>query len=439
MKKIVIAVGVIVAGLLVAPKFIGSIVEEEREKSVMELNKHDDVILTTNQYTSSWFGADVSSELTFNLEDDGLGEVTVLLEEKLTFGPIIIADQGLQFGLGYSTMTFKLLSVDIDEDITQLLNEKIHLGALLGFNKNVTAFISTDEVSIEEDGSSIVSAPSSAQFTFIDNKEISGTFSWGGLELKEFGDHFVVGKVNMTTEQKVARGDYLQGTAILTGDANFKVSKMSMTSDNNTVFSLNDAELNSVVSLDSELLALDLKYHAKDITTSGQTFEQPNLEIVLDNIDINALQELNTAMENLPASNAVEYDIDQNNVDDVQTEELMAALADVAQQILAQKPRLKVTDLSVETAEGKVESQFTFTLNEDLVDTNNLNSMALIMALEADAKGQVPVGFLDSLGVTPMVDSFVEQGYFTKKDNMISFDAKYVQTQLTLNGKAFQM
>jgi len=38
-----------------------------------------------------------------------------------------------------------------------------------------------------------------------------------------------------------------------------------------------------------------------------------------------------------------------------------------------------------------------------------------------------------------MVDNFVEQGYLTKQDNNISFEAKYLENQLTVNGKAFQL
>ena len=44
MKKLVITLSLIVVILLVAPKFIGSVVEQEREKSVTELNNVDGVL-----------------------------------------------------------------------------------------------------------------------------------------------------------------------------------------------------------------------------------------------------------------------------------------------------------------------------------------------------------------------------------------------------------
>ncbi|NQZ25748.1 MAG: YdgA family protein [Colwellia sp.] len=431
MKKLSIAIALILASLLMAPKFIGSVVEEEREKVLVELNNTDGITLTTSQYTSSWFGAEVTSELTFSLDDAGLADVTILLEEQLSFGPVIITEQDWHLGLGYSSMKFEFSAAEVDDEIIDLINEKLHLGALLSFNKDVTTFIKTEEMSYQDGETLIVSAPAEAQFTLINNEEINGDFSWGGIEIKGEGERFVIGTVAMSTEQKVVSGDYLQGTAILTGDATFNVANIDMYSQNSHVFSLSEAGLTSVVSVDDELLALKLKYHAKEISASGQSFEQPNLEVVLANIDINALQELNKL--------SAELSIDVAGQD--YSAELLAALSAVADQILAKEPKLTVTDLSVVTEQGKIASEFSLNINKDLFDFNsiNSNSMALIMALEADAKGSVPMEFLTQFGMAPMVDNFVAQGYLTKQDNDVSFVAKYVESQLTINGKAFQL
>ncbi|MCJ8297133.1 MAG: YdgA family protein, partial [Colwellia sp.] len=347
------------------------------------------------------------------------------------FGPVIITEQDWHLGLGYSAIKFKLSAAEVDDEIINLINEKLHLGALLSFNKDVTTFIKTDEMSYQDGETIIVSAPAEAEFSLINNETIIGDFSWGGLEVKGEGERFVIGTVAMSTEQQVVSGDYLQGTAILTGDATFNVTNIDMYSQKIHVFSLSEAGLTSVVSLDDELLALKLKYHAKEVSASGQNFEQPNLEVVLANIDINALQELNKLSAKLS--------IDVAGQD--YSAELLAALSAVADQILAKEPKLTVTDLSVVTEQGKIASEFALNINKDLFDFNsvNSNSMALIMALEADAKGSAPMEFLTQFGMAPMVDDFVAQGYLTKQDNDVSFVAKYVESQLTINGKAFQL
>jgi len=437
MKKLVVAVILIVASLFVAPKFIGSVVEQEREKVLIDINKVDGISLTTNKFTSGWFGADVTSEVIINLEEEGLADITLTLEETFSFGPVIITAQGWHLGLGYSEMTFKLLSAEVDEDLSKLIHEKLHLGALLSFNNDVTAFIKTDELSYENEGDSIVSAPSKTQFTFINNQHIKGNFSWGGLEINGTEERLVIGKVTMSTEQEVVSGDYLEGTAILIGDASFEVKKVEVYSQSSPVFSLNDAGLTSVVSLNNDLLALDLKYHAKDILASGQNFQKPNMEIMLTNIDMHALQELNTTMSDFSSSYSAQSNSTGNPNDN--SEEILKALSVIANKILAKDPNLKVSDLSVVTEEGKIESEFNFTVNKDLFDLTNPNTMALVVALEADAKGKVPMGFLAKFGVAAFAENFVEQGYLSKQEDKIIFDAKYVQSQLTLNGKAFQL
>ena len=84
-------------------------------------------------------------------------------------------------------------------------------------------------------------------------------------------------------------------------------------------------------------------------------------------------------------------------------------------------------------------TEFSFNINKDLFDSANLTSMALITSLEADAKGKAPMEFLSKLGMAPMVDNFVKQGYLHRQNNEITVEAKYVQSQLTVNGKAFQL
>ncbi len=429
MKKLYIALVLLLASALIAPKFIGSVVESERQRVLDKLNETDGITLTTSEYNAGWFGADVVSEMTIALEDKNIADVTVLLEETLSFGPVIITEQSWHLGLGYSEVKFKFAALDVDDDIVKIINEKLHVGALLGFNKAVTTFIATDKISYQDVDGLIVSEPASMQFTLINNEHINGDFFWGGLEVNGQDERLVIDAVGMSTKQKVVSGDYLAGTAILTGDATFNVAGLNIYNGNSKVFSIAEAILTSEVSLNKDLLALALTYQAKEISASGQYYKEPNIAVLLDNIDIDALQELNTAMADLSVNASGEYD----------AEESLKALSAVAEKILAKDPNLKITDLSVITEDGKVATEFNFNINKDLFDSANLNSMALITAIEADAKGKAPMAFLSKLGMAPMVDNFVEQGYLNRENNEITVEAKYVQSQLTVNGKAFQL
>lgn len=427
MKKLLVALVVIVTIVVVTPKIIGSVVEQEREKAILDINNAEGFTFETLDYQSSWFGADVTSSLTIAAVGDSVVDINITFQETLSFGPVILTDNGWHFGLAYSDVNINSISEGIDEEVLNKVNDKTHLGGLLGFNKSVTTFIEVEAFSHKVDGNAIISGPASANFTVVNNDYIKGAFSWQGFEFNESGQRFVMNELAMATEQKVISGDYLAGTAILTGDSSVSVGKVDIYDEGVHAFSLADSKFSSVVSLDNDMLEIELKYHAAEVGASGQNFTKPNLDIIISNVDLKALQELNASLANLP----------DNTKDN--PEELLKLLSGIIEKAVAKDPALTIADLSVVTDEGKIESNWNVTLNKDLLDLQHLNSMSFIMALEADAKGKVPVSFLTKFGVEPMANNFVEQGYLTKQGDDISFDAKYTQAALTLNGKAFQM
>lgn len=431
MKKSIIAVAVAAGVLVIAPKFIGSMVETERQKAIAELNEasNGEITLTTTEHNQSWFGADVKYDLTFSSEEMGITDLTIKVEEDISFGPVIFSEQGMQLGLGYANAKFNAAELELEDEVNKFLDEKLHITALLGFDKSITTFVGVDKVDYNDGENSLVSEPLSAQFSIVDNKSIEGSFSWAGFELKGMEGHVVVDAIDMSTNQTVLSGNYLDGSAILVGDAQVSVAEINVFNGESKIFSLEKGQVSSDVSVDNDLLALALNYNANVISESGEYYQKPNLALKIDNIDVKALQELNTTMAEMSANTGQQTDPNQ----------LLASLSGIVDQVLAKKPNLKIDDLSVETEQGKIATQINLNINEDLFDTTNLNAMGLIPALVANAKGKVPAEFLSKFGLTPMVDGFVEQGYFTRQESDIAFDAKYVESQLTLNGKVFQM
>jgi uncharacterized protein YdgA (DUF945 family) len=429
MKKLLITLILIVTSLVIIPKFIGSIAENERKRVLEELNEIDGITLTTSQYTGGWFGADVVSEMNLSLKGKDMTNVSITLEESLSFGPVIITNKNWYLGLGYSTIKLKLSAIELDEGIVKTLNEKLNVGMLLDFNKDVTTFINIDKINYQDADTVITSEPASAQFTLSSNKHVVGSFSCGEITIETEDERFVMDAVDMSTNQKITSSGDIAGTTILTGNTTFNVAKINFYKNKSNVFSVEKTSLSSEVSLDNDLLSLVLNYNAKEIATSGQSFNKLNADVLLTNIDIQALQKSNTTLANLPV----------NTSGQGSSEDILQALSLIADKIFAKDPNLKISDLSVVTEEGKIESEFTFHINKDLLDTTNINVMTLVAALEAEAKGKVPMAFLSKLGMAPMVDNLVEQGYLSHKDNEISVEAKYVNSKLTFNGKAFQL
>jgi len=427
MKKLLIVLLVFIAIALISPKFIGSIVADERQSLISSLNAAEGIEVNSKSYSAHWFGAESVSEITFSLVQEGLGDITIVVDEALSFGPIIITEDDWFLALAHSDISFRSAGAIVDDEIMTFINEKVHVSAMLTFSDNVVTHIKTDEVNFEDGGTQFIAQPSAGQFSLLNKKDFVGELTWGGLALKSTDGNFTLGSVAMDTQQSIVSGNYLEGTAILSGDAKFLVDNINFSDiSGSEVFALKKLLFTTSVAIKDDLLALSLAYGAEQVITAGQTFTQPNLDIVLADIDVNALQELNTLLASLPA----------NVADQAMSAEVSKAIAELADKFLAKDPSLKITDLSLIAEQGKIASDFNLTIDKTRFDSKNL--MSVMSALTADASGEAPAEFFTQFGLTPMINNFVDQGYLIKQDKVLSFVAKYSQAQLQINGKAIQ-
>lgn len=427
MKKLLIALVLVIAIVAISPKFIGSMVVDERQNLISLLNDVDGIDVSSKSYKASWFGANSVLEITFQLPEQGFGDVTVIVDESLSFGPVIFTDNDWYLALGHSEISFRSPDDLIDDEIMTFINEKVHLSATLTFSNNIVSHITTDEVSFEDGDTQFVAQASTGQFSITKQKEFIGAMSWGGLELKSTDGKVVLGRVAMSTHQSLVSGNYLQGTAILSGDAKFLVDSINISDTSGSdIFTLKKLLFTTSVAIEDDLLALRLNYGAEQITSVGKTFKEANLEIVIADIDINVMQELNVLLASLPSDDSGQ----------ALSAEITEAIPEFVDKILANDPSLKVTDFSLLSDHGKIASQFNLAVDKTLFDSQNL--MSIMSALTADATGKAPANFFTQFGLTPMIDNFVEQGYLIKQDDILSFAAKYSQAQLHINGKAIQ-
>jgi uncharacterized protein YdgA (DUF945 family) len=427
MKKLLVAITIICVIVALSPKFIGVKVADERDKIIAQLNAANGISVKSTRYVANWFGAESISEVTFDLAEQGLGDITVVVDEQLSFGPFIVTKHDWFLALSYSEIKLHSSSELIDDEIMTFINEKVQLSTLFTFTNDLVTEIKTDEITFEDGNTAFKAYPALAKFSVKNYTDFQGELNWAGLVLTSNEGQLTIGKVNADTQQSVVSGNYLEGTAILTGDARFLVENIEFTDvTENDTFTSQNILITSSVSAEDELLKLELAYNADKIIALGQTFKQPNLDIILADVDINALQELNDLLVNIPmeaTSQPISTEVTQQ----------ISVLAD---KFMAKDPSFNISDLSVVTESGKIESQLMVTLDKQLFDTQNLMSAAT--ALNADAKGNAPAEFFTQFGVTPMINNLVEQGYLVKTDKILSFVAKYSQAKLSLNGKTIQ-
>ena len=79
----------------------------------------------------------------------------------------------------------------------------------------------------------------------------------------------------------------------------------------------------------------------------------------------------------------------------------------------------------------------TFTVDENLIDVNNL--MTIAQALEIDGSGYVPEAFLNSMGVGPMVQGYIDAGFVKRDGDNLTFELQMKSGQVTLSGQPLPM
>ena len=427
MKKLFIIILLLITSGLIAPKFIGSVVETEHQAGVDKLNENPAITINSTTFDGEWFGGKAITEMTILLQDEEIEDITIIVEENLSFGPVIFTDEGLEFALSYSQANINFKELLIDEEIETFINNKIHLSGLLTFSKNIVSKIVIDEVSKEVDGNKVASAKALGHFTLEDNNRFYGDFNWAGLTATTSDESFTIGNIQFSLDQTLIAGDYYQGNAISTGDFDFSISSIAAKDvTGNAVFTLDNLMIKAMSAVSNDLMTITMNYSADKVESAGQKLENANLDVVFNGLNIKVMQEINTLMVELSADG--EEMFSPNN---------MQKLSALTAKLLMDDPVIEIKDFSVQTPEGKIESSMQVSVDKKLFDTANV--MSIIPAIKADANGKAPMPFFAKLGLAPMIDMYVQQGLIIQKEQEISFKANFAQGQLNVNGNAIQL
>lgn len=427
MKKIIIALAAILLTVAILPKFIGGVVATEHQALLQQISQNPAITISKKSFERHWFTGSAHTELTLQLQSSEVADINLIIDENLIFGPIIFSVDGLNFGLSHSTAKIKVKDLIIDEEIENFINDKITISGLLTFSKEVVSRVRIAEISKEVDGNKLVSQAAYGEFTLANDKKLSGNFTWGGLTINSSNENINIGKVSFDLKQNLVAGDYYSGNAISTGYINFLVSAVKVKDlTDQEMLSITNLEMSVNTDVKDDLMTMTFGYHADEINTIGQNFKEANLTLILSDLDIKMLQEFNQFFAQI-----------NEQVDEIYLQQHMAEISTMAAKLLEKDPKLKIEDLSVQTAEGKIQSQLELYIDKNTFDPNDL--MSGIMATSANANGSAPNAFFVNLGMGAMVDMYVEQGFIVRDNDLLRFAIKYSQGQLTLNGNVIPM
>ena len=425
MKKIFIIIVLLSVIAFVSPKFIGGIVETEYQSALNKLDENPAITIKSTTFNRDWFRGQVVTEMTIYLHHEGVDNLNLVIKDDLYFGPVVFTDEGIEFALSYSKSKINFTDLIIDDEIENFIKNKIHLSTLLTFSKDIVTRIAIDEVTKEVDGNTVVSAKALGKFVFENETRVYGDFNWAGLSATTAAESLIIEAIDFSLDQTLIAGSYYQGNAISTGDFDFSLSSLkAKDAIGNTAFSLNNLQINAMSSVNKDLMEIKMNYSLDKLETAGQQLEHANLDVAFKHLDINVMQEASTFLAEL-------------SDDEVFSSANMNKLSALTTQLLENDPVIEIEDFSVVTPEGKIESTMQVRVNKKQFDTTNL--MSIMAAINATATGNAPMAFFDKLGLTPVVQHYVDQGFIIQKGDKLSVNVNYKQGQLNINGNVISL
>lgn len=427
MKKSFILIALLSVVFFVSPKFVGGIVETEYQSALNKLNDNPAITIKSTTFNRDWFSGKVVTEMTVLLHNEDVNDLDIVIEDNISFGPVVFTDEGVKFALSYSKSNINFTDLVIEEEVESFIKNKIHLSALLTFSKDIITQIVIDEVSKETDGNTIVSAKAVGKFILENENRLYGDFNWAGLSATTADESFSIESVKFSLDQTLISGSYYQGDAISTGDFDFSLSSVKVKdTTGNLTFSLNNFLINATSSVDNDLMDIKMNYSVDKLATAGQQLEHANLNAVFSRLNITVMQEINAFLIML-----------SNDGEQVFSSENMNKLSVLMVKLLANDPMIEIEDFSVVTPEGKIESAAQVSADKKLFDKTNF--MSIIAAINATANAKAPLKFFSKFGLAPMIEHYVEQGFIINNEGNISVNVNYSKGQLNVNGKVIRL
>lgn len=429
MKKLALTIGAVLGAVLIAPKFVGGVVENKYNDILDQLGQNPSIEITSKQFSRDWFSGTSIVRLKLAGQYAALNDIEFVVKEDLSFGPVIF-EQGLSFNLARSqaTISFDGALVDKLEDkdlaeISQALQENLLITSHINYSMDMISHLTLNEIVKEQDGNKFKFGKLTGDFTLTDEKFATTDILWQGLEFSGPKASVNVAPVTIELEQELITGNYYAGDAFVVGGGSIKVPAISVKQPSGEqVFSLTDLVLTGDSSLNNNLVDMTINYNVKEVNVAEQVYKNGNLSVDVTKLDAEVLKELNSTLTQLSSQK------------DPQAGAMVGMqMMMIATKLLENNPEITISDLSVETTDGKIQSDMFVAIDNKVYNPNN--PMTLVGALKANAKGKGPAQFFEKMGLKEMLDMYVEQGLLVKENNDLSFSVQFEQGQLNVNGK----
>ncbi len=431
MKKLLIAIVIIIAiSFAVAPNFIGQRAETEFKQLYSQIESTGDFTISVTEYQRGWFSSTAVVQLELNMArfDPTTTESLVFkMHNDISHGPVLRDTREMELGLLDidSSVEFPEALLQEMPDFNESFNDLVTIKNRMYFDGTMFGLFELQEFKFSDPDVNLTISPAKFEATTSTAGNILTTGFWDGMSVSDNGTFGItMGKMGFDFDLTSISGNIYDPMAIYSGTTAMTIAEVRVTGQELPgMVKLENITLGSLSVAENDVMNINIDMGIAAIDAVGLNFTDFVLNQSFDSMHTASIQQMNAMFNN----DAVMQNIEQH----------MDELTQITMTMLANNPVYKIRELGVMTAQGAISSEMTASLDETLVDVTNPESIAL--AAIVDASGYVPVAFLTSMGVMPMVQPFVDQGYITSDGENLNFEFSFKQGQMTLSGKPFPM
>ncbi len=428
MKKIVSTIAVVAAVFFISPYFVGKTVESKYQTIIQQIEKNPQVSIENSTFERHWFSAKAVNTLVIPLRTntatnvDFPKQLTLKITENINFGPAILSKLGLEFGLARSVAHVDVNQAFLNKALAEQINKNLHIQSFVSFTNKYITDINFDGIDTQIDDAQIIIFPLTAKYSIKNQRHIVANVNWQGLKTINKKMEFTLGTTSAFMDEELVAGELYSNTALFNGDVNFTIASMTAQGANRKeLFALKNITMKGGSKVSDNLVNILVNYHVDEINLPFQHFKQANLALTLDHLDVDVMQLFNKIVATSTSS--------PDKLFTENSKQLLSATA----QLLEKDPSFSITDFSVETTSGKIQSQLKLTVDKNRFNANNAKSF--ITAAKVDASGSAPVKFFKKMGMMPMVEHYIQQGFLVRNEDKLNFKMNFEQGKLAVNNK----
>lgn len=399
MKKVIGSVAVLAAVVLCGYYGTGLITEHTLKKNMERINRSNGITVEMNAYQRGWFHS--NAQLTWHIQmperfiKSQNGNSALVPSKVYTFttpieiyhGPVIIATDGVHFGLGYANTEVNIPDAYKKQYDAAFLPESIApvLKANLFVNYLRRCYLSLNVPSFRlvtvQDKDVIEWEGLTSEFSLSPEKyHVDGQFELKGLRVVSGAMSLALGKVNSDYDmQQNQQGLYL-------GELSIAFPSLVIMKNNTIDLSLEDVDTQSESEVKDGLFGSSFHGSFGKLVTHGKTYGPARIAIALENLDAVVLAAINEQANKM------------QHVPDSERQQALLLMLPQLPKLLGKGAAFEVSELNLKTPSGTLDGSVRVVLPQGDLG----NPFQLIQKIDGNGKLKIPSLLLKSL-LTPGV------------------------------------